>query len=85
MTADVIAPDARFGACFRRRIGRACRPFVPLSEQIASDDFAQRARHSQFPNAFIRAGNWPLPALITALLSMLAPAGRWRAFGPHQD
>jgi hypothetical protein len=45
---------------------------LDLSEQIASDAFAQRARHPEFPNAFTRARNLPLPALITALLSMRA-------------
>jgi Transposase DDE domain len=41
-----------------------------LSELIASDDFAQRARHPEFPNAFTRCRKLPLPALIATLLTM---------------
>jgi len=41
-----------------------------LSELIASDEFAQRARHPDFPNAFTRCRRLPLPALIAALLTM---------------
>jgi len=40
------------------------------SERIASDDFAQSARHPDFPKAFTRSRKLPLPALIGALLSM---------------
>lgn len=43
---------------------------LELSERIASDDFAQLARHPEFPNAFTRTRKLPLPALIAALLSM---------------
>ena len=43
---------------------------LELSERIASDDFAQIARHPDFPNAFTRNRKLPLPALIGALLSM---------------
>lgn len=43
-----------------------------LSELIASEDFAQRARHPDFPRAFTRSRRLPLPALITTLLSMRA-------------
>ena len=43
---------------------------LELSERIASDDFAQIARHPDFPRAFTRRRNLPLPALIGALLSM---------------
>lgn len=41
-----------------------------MSERIASDDFAQIARHPDFPHAFTRSRKLPLPALIGALLSM---------------
>jgi hypothetical protein len=40
---------------------------VELSERIASDDFAQVARHPDFPQAFTRSRKLPL---IGALLSM---------------
>jgi hypothetical protein len=43
---------------------------LELSERIASDDFAQIARHPDFPQAFTRSRKLPLPALIGALLSM---------------
>ncbi len=43
---------------------------LELSERIASDDFAQIARHPDFPNAFTRSRKLPLPALIGALLTM---------------
>jgi hypothetical protein len=45
---------------------------VDLAEVIASDEFAQRARHPYFPNAFTRNRKLPLPTLIAALLSMRA-------------
>ena len=41
-----------------------------LSQRIASDDFAQIARHPDYPRAFTRNRKLPLPALIGALLSM---------------
>jgi hypothetical protein len=41
-----------------------------LSELIASDEFAQRARSRDSPYAFTRCRKLPLPALVTALLSM---------------
>lgn len=41
-----------------------------FSDRIASDDFAQSARHPDFPNAFTRCRKLPLPALIASLLSM---------------
>lgn len=43
---------------------------LELSGRIASDDFAQIARHPDFPNAFTRSRKLPLPALIGALLTM---------------
>jgi hypothetical protein len=43
---------------------------LELSERIASDEFAQSARHPDFPQAFTRSRKLPLPALIGALLSM---------------
>ena len=43
---------------------------LELSDRIASDDFAQLARHPDFPRAFTRSRKLPLPALIGALLSM---------------
>ena len=43
-----------------------------LSELIGSDEFAQRARHPNFPNAFTRCRKLPLPALIASLLTMRA-------------
>jgi len=39
---------------------------------IASAEFEQRARHPEFPNAFRRKRRLPLPALVSALLSMRA-------------
>lgn len=39
---------------------------------IASPEFAQRARHPNFPNAFTRKRRLPLSALVSALLSMRA-------------
>jgi len=45
---------------------------LELSELIASDEFAQRARHPNFPNAFTRRRKLPLPALIASLLTMRA-------------
>ena len=41
-----------------------------FSARIASAEFAQTARHPDFPNAFTRNSKLPLPALIAALLSM---------------
>ena len=41
-----------------------------FSERIASAEFAQIARHPEFPNAFTRDSKLPLPALIASLLSM---------------
>jgi hypothetical protein len=43
---------------------------LELSDRIASDDFAQMARHPDFPEAFTRNRKLPLPALVGALLSM---------------
>jgi Transposase DDE domain len=43
-----------------------------LSELIASDEFSQRARHPDFPNAFTRHRKLPLPALIASLVTMRA-------------
>ena len=43
---------------------------LELSERIASDEFAQSARHPDFPRAFTCSRKLPLPALIGALLSM---------------
>ena len=43
-----------------------------LSELIGSDEFAQRARHPNFPNAFTRCRKLSLPALIASLLTMRA-------------
>ena len=43
---------------------------LELSERIASDEFAQLARHPAHPEAFTRSRKLPLPALIAALLSM---------------
>lgn len=45
---------------------------LDLSDVIASDAFAQRARHPDFPKAFTRGRKLPLPALIAVLLSMRA-------------
>ena len=47
---------------------------LELSGRIASDDFAQLARHPDFPRAFTRSRKLPLPALIGALLSMRNPS-----------
>lgn len=41
-----------------------------FSERIASAEFAQIARHPDFPKSFTRSSKLPLPALIAALLSM---------------
>ena len=41
-----------------------------FSTRIASAEFAQIARHPDFPQAFTRNSKLPLPALIGALLSM---------------
>ena len=41
-----------------------------LSRHIASDEFAELARHPDHPKAFTRSRKLPLPALIGALLSM---------------
>jgi hypothetical protein len=43
---------------------------LELSDRIDSDDFAQSARHPDFPHAFTRSRKLPLPALIASLLSM---------------
>jgi hypothetical protein len=43
---------------------------LEFSDRIASDEFAQLARHPDSPNAFTRRRKLPLPALIAALLSM---------------
>ena len=43
---------------------------LEFSERIVSDEFAQTARHPDFPNAFTRSRKLPLPMLIGALLSM---------------
>jgi hypothetical protein len=45
---------------------------VDFADLIASDAFAQRARHPDFPQAFTRNRKLPLPALIATLLSMRA-------------
>ena len=52
----------------RRLLGR--NPADTLSDYIHSDEFAARARHPKFPRAFRRKSKLPLPALISALLSM---------------
>lgn len=41
-----------------------------FSERIASDSFAELARHPDFPHAFTRSRKLPLPSLIGALLSL---------------
>jgi len=41
-----------------------------LSQHIASDEFAELARHPDHPKVFTRSRKLPLPALIGALLSM---------------
>jgi len=41
-----------------------------LAQHIHSAEFAQSARHPDFPNAFTRCRKLPLPALIASLLSM---------------
>jgi Transposase DDE domain len=43
---------------------------LDFSDRIASDDFAQSARHPDCPNSFTRRRKLPLPALIASLLSM---------------
>jgi len=43
---------------------------LDFSNQIASEEFAQLARHPDSPNAFTRCRKLPLPALIASLLSM---------------
>ena len=43
---------------------------LEFSERIASEAFAQMARHPDFPNAFTRSRKLPLPMLIAALLPM---------------
>ena len=43
---------------------------LEFSERVASEEFAQIARHPDFPNAFTRSRKLPLPALVGALLSM---------------
>ena len=43
---------------------------LELSERIASDEFAQIARHPDHPEAFTRSRKLPLSVLIGALLSM---------------
>ena len=43
---------------------------LEFSERIASEEFAQMARHPDFPNAFTRSRKLPVPMLIAALLSM---------------
>lgn len=43
---------------------------LDFSDRIASDEFAQLARHPDSPNAFTRSRKLPLPALIALLLSM---------------
>ena len=45
---------------------------LDFAEVIASDAFAQRARHPAFPEAFTRVRKLPLPALVASLLSMRA-------------
>lgn len=45
---------------------------LDLSETIASDQFAQLARHPDHPKAFTRCRKLPLPALVGALLFMRA-------------
>ncbi|MBW8830556.1 MAG: hypothetical protein JF606_14205 [Burkholderiales bacterium] len=53
---------------------------LELFERSANDDFAQIARHPDFPNAFTRSRKLPLPALIGALLdakSVAAGHARW--------
>jgi hypothetical protein len=43
---------------------------LEFSDRIASDEFAQLARHPDSPNAFTRRRKLPLPAPIASLLSM---------------
>lgn len=43
---------------------------LEMADVIASDDFAQRARHPDHANAFTRTRDLPLPALVAALLTM---------------
>lgn len=44
--------------------------FLDLSDTLASDAFAQRARHPDCPGAFTRTRRLPLPALVASLLCM---------------
>ena len=43
---------------------------LEFSDRIASAEFAKLARHPDFPNAFTRCRQLPLPALIASLLTM---------------
>jgi hypothetical protein len=43
---------------------------LEFADRVASADFAQIARHPEFPQAFTRNRKLPLPALIGALVSM---------------
>ena len=43
---------------------------LDLSATLATDDFAHRARHPDWPGAFTRTRSLPLPALVASLLSM---------------
>jgi hypothetical protein len=43
---------------------------LDFADRIASDEFAQLARHPDAPTAFTRCRKLPLPALIATLLSM---------------
>jgi Transposase DDE domain len=43
---------------------------LEFADRIASDEFAQLARHPDSPSAFTRCRKLPLPALIATLLSM---------------
>ena len=50
---------------------------LELSDRIASDDFAQIARHPDYPRAFTRNRKLPLPALIGEM-----PRGQVLPFAP---
>lgn len=55
---------------------------LDFSNQIASAEFAQRARHPpDVPNAFTRCRKLPLPALIAALLTMRGQSQQVMLYG----
>lgn len=70
---SALAPRA---SCARPGSRRRRRLLLDFAELIASPQFPERARHPDFPRAFTRSWQLPLPAPVVLLLSMRAGSQR---------